>query len=89
MNSLSAPINKAPVDRFTLVHGAFGAAMGYADMPAWLVITTAIGWEFVERPLKRALPEFFPRRSQDSLENATFDALAVVGGWYAVRRARR
>jgi hypothetical protein len=79
-------INKQPVDRFTLAHAATGAVAGFLGLPPAVVIFVAIGWEFAERPLKRRFPDAFPHPSQDSLENATLDALAMVGAYYLFRR---
>ena len=87
---MSAPqatrgINYAPVDRYTIAHFAAGEIMGAARLPFWAVALVAVSWELLERPMKDAHPTLFPRQTQDSLANATFDALAMVGGWWSFR----
>lgn len=74
-------INYEAIDRFTIPHASAGVVLGAARLPFWAVALIAVGWELVERPLKDAAPSLFPRRSQDSAVNATFDALAMIGGW--------
>jgi len=74
-------INYDLVDRFTLIHGAVGFVMGSVRVPLPLVALAAIGWELIERPLKRQHPTLFPRRSQDSFQNAVGDALAMMTGY--------
>lgn len=78
-------INTDPVDRFTAGHAAVGVIMGLARVPWWAAIGIAIGWELVETPLKRAVPRAFPHASPDSATNATFDALAMIAGWAAIK----
>lgn len=74
-------INIAPVDRFTLAHGAIGLLAAAARIPLPWLAAGAVAWEVAERPLKEVLPKLFPRQTQDSFENASVDALAMVGGW--------
>lgn len=80
--ALPGEINYEPLDRYTAAHAAFGFLMGAARVPLPLAAAAAVGWEIVERPLKRAHPSLFPSGTQDSLANATVDALAMVAGWY-------
>jgi hypothetical protein len=83
--ALPGEINYALVDRFTIAHGAVGFTLGAARVPLPYAIAIAIGWELVENPLKRNFPGLFPSKTQDSLQNATGDALAMVAGWLAWR----
>ena len=79
-------INSDAIDRFTLGHAGVGAVYGLLDVPWPLAVTLAIGWELVERPLKENHPGLFPYSSQDSVENAVFDTIAVLGGYSAAKR---
>lgn len=79
-------VNGDAVDRFTLGHAAVGAVYGLLDMPWPLAVALAVGWEFVERPLKDEYPKLFPYSSQDSTENAVFDTIAVLTGYSAAKR---
>lgn len=69
-------------DRFTIGHAAFGYLLAGARIPAKYAIPIIIGWEYVETPLKRDRPEWFPQAIPDSFENALVDALAAFGGFY-------
>ena len=80
-------INHKPVDRFTLVHALSGVVAAKLGLQPSTVIVIAIGWELLERPLKRKYPTFFPHPSQDSFINATLDAGAMVGAYYLARNA--
>lgn len=80
--ALPGEVNYEPIDRFTAAHAAVGFIMGAARVPMPLVVTAAIGWEVIERPLKRRHPSLFPSQTQDSLANATFDTLAMIAGRY-------
>lgn len=81
-------INGEATDRFTLVHGAFGVIMGAIGVPMFAAVGVAIGWEFLERPLKDAFPQAFPHASQDRIPNAVCDAAAMITGWGVGRTAR-
>ncbi len=78
-------INSQPVDRFTLLHVLSGALAAEAGLSPRTVITIAIGWEFLERPLKQKYSRYFPHPSQDTLVNATLDAGAMIVAYYLVR----
>jgi len=82
-------INQTAFDRFTIAHFAMGVAMGVAGVPRLAALTVAIGWEIAERPLKRNFREAFPNPSQDSLQNATVDALAMTAGYCAASGGKR
>lgn len=83
--ALPGQINGDAVDRFTIGHAAVGVIMGLARAPWWFAIPVAIGWELVETPLKRRVPQIFPRSTADRPVNAFFDAAAMIGGWAAMR----
>ena len=74
-------INHAVVDRFTIAHFAVGVLMGAGRMPWWGALAIAVGWELVERPLKRSAPQIFPHATQDTVQNAVGDAVAMMAGW--------
>ena len=82
-------INGDAVDRFTAVHAGFGALMAAANVPPWAAVTVAIGWEFIERPLKDHLPSVFPNATQDTMSNAVADVIAMLGGYYVTRKVIR
>jgi len=82
-------INGDVVDRFTLAHGAAGAVAGAIAVPFWAALLIAVGWEIVERPLKRSIPSAFPHATQDTLGNMTGDVLGFMAGWWAARAVRR
>ena len=87
-------IDGDPIDRYTLAHYAVGLGLGAADLPWWAAATFAIAWEFLERPLKDHFPGIFypsakPYTTQDTLANATCDAIAMLGGWWVVTSSRR
>jgi hypothetical protein len=73
--------NQSPVDGYTLLHFATGAALARAGLPWWAAVVAAVGWELAEDRLKRRYPGIFPRSSDDSKENALVDAGAVMLGW--------
>lgn len=78
-------INGDAIDRFTIGHAAFGTIMGLGRVPWWGALTVAVGWELLEHVLKDAVPAAFPHATQDTLINSTFDALAMMLGWGAIR----
>ena len=75
------PVNRRPIDRFTLAHASVGLLLGLGRVKAPAAALVAVGWELVENPLKDEFPEVFPHPSHDTLANATCDALAVLAGW--------
>ena len=79
-------INGDAVDRFTLAHLAAGAVLGGLRVPLLIVVAVALGWELVERPLKRNYPKAFPHASQDTAQNAIVDAAAVIAGAVFMRK---
>ncbi len=98
--TLSAPARRAlpgeidfpPTDRFTAGHFAIGVLMGLVKTPWWGATGVAVGWEVLERPLKRSVPAFFPTYpdvTQDTLPNAAVDAVAMIVGWGITRLLTR
>ncbi len=77
-------INGSAFDRFTVGHAAVGVILGLVRVPWWVALGTAVGWEIIERPLKRHVPQMFPHATQDSLPNALVDVAAMVLGWGAM-----
>ena len=78
-------INYDALDRFTLGHFSVGVILGLARVtPGWAA-AVAIGWEFIERPLKDMYPEVFPHSTQDTARNAAVDALAMLAGYGLIR----
>jgi hypothetical protein len=93
MNRLRQPtatfgINHSAVDRFTLAHGALGAAFGFVRAPVWATLVWALGWEIIERPLKDRWPHLFPHATQDTAINSIVDAAAGMAGWWAGEKLR-
>lgn len=78
-------MNHNAVDRFTLGHGAVGVLMGLARFPPWAAVVIAVGWELIENPLKDRFPQVFPHASHDTPQNATFDVLAMLLGYAAIK----
>lgn len=79
-------INDDPIDRFTLAHGVGGMVLERMGATLPVTVFVAIGWELIERPLKRHYPSWFPHPSQDSTVNSLLDAAAVVAGYLLVER---
>lgn len=92
-----APINAAPLDRWTTLHLATGTAMGLAGVPVWAAAILSVGFEVWENLLQPYFPSVFPNTApRDSMLNAALDVIAVVAGclvgqgvMYARRRRRR
>jgi hypothetical protein len=59
--------------------------LGLAATPWWLMLGSAVLWELIENPLKRALPQVFPSARVDSFPAAVVDVVAVMVGWGAMR----
>lgn len=81
-------INGDVVDRFTLAHGAAGVLAGSVGVGPLGALALAVGWEIVERPLKRALPGAFPNATQDTWGNMVGDVGAFMIGWFIANRLR-
>lgn len=79
-------INYYPFDRFTLGHIAVGLGLSAVGMPFWGAALFGVGWEIAERPLRvRGFLQMLAPQSylgQDTAENALWDSLAVMGGWW-------
>ena len=82
----SAGANQEAFDRFTLGHFGMGMALGAARATWPGILIMAIGWEIIERPMKENIPALFPQATQDSLLNATVDAISMIAGWYVTRK---
>jgi hypothetical protein len=82
-------VNDKPVDRFTLLHFLGGVALGRAGLRTRHALALGVGWEFVERPLKKKWPHLFPHPSQDSIDNAVVDSAMVGVGAMIGRRMKR
>ena len=74
-------LNYALADRYTAAHGAVGFILGAGRFSLPAAVAFAVGWEFLERPLKDNFPNLFPSGTQDSAQNAAGDAVAMVGGF--------
>ena len=79
-------INYYAFDRFTFGHAAIGAGLGRVGAPFWATALFAVGWEIAERPLRvrgvlqmRAPDSYL---GQDTAENALWDAMSMMGGWW-------
>jgi hypothetical protein len=83
MNRSARPgeVNYRAFDRFTAAHYAWGVILGASRLPWWAALGVAIGWEVIERPLKRTAPTVFPHGTQDSWPNMIADATAMFAGW--------
>ena len=76
------------VDRFTLVHAGFGALLSIMGASRNQALAVAIGWELLERPLKRSMPQIFPDSTQDTIPNMIGDAIAMELGYLAMEKLR-
>jgi hypothetical protein len=81
-------VNKAPVDRWTTAHFAAGCIGGATNIDPLLFMLGAVGWEILERELKKNKPSLFPDPSSDSLENSVCDVLAAGVGFGLIRRQK-
>lgn len=86
-------INYYAMDRFTLGHVAVGMGIAALGAPFWAAAVFGVGWELLERPLRvRGLLQALAPESylgQDTAENALWDAMAVMGGWWLAAEWRR
>ena len=81
-------VNYPIVDRFTLVHAGFGALLSIMGASRNQALAVAIGWELLERPLKRSMPQIFPHSTQDTILNMIGDAVANYLGYSAMEKLR-
>ena len=88
-SSQYAPGEQPVLDRYTVGHAAVGVVYGLTSMPWWAALGLAVAWEVVENPLKDAYPQLFPDAKHDRYENAAVDVVAVMAGFWAIRRAKR
>jgi hypothetical protein len=85
MERMLGQVDRSAVDGYTLAHGFWGLFWGVTRTPWWLSLGFAVGWEIIERPLKRAWPAPFYKENgvptQDSLANSIGDVSAWMLGW--------
>lgn len=82
--------NFVPIDRYTPLHIGVGAGLAYLGFSFPTTLAISIGWELVERPLKRHAPAIFPNPTMDGPANSIMDVVANLAGWYLVKgRARK
>ena len=81
-------VNYPVVDRFTLIHAGFGALLSIMGASRNQALAVAIGWELIERPLKRTMPQIFPHSTQDTIPNMAGDAIANYLGYLAMEKLR-
>lgn len=74
-----------PVDRYTIGHFMVGFLGGLRGVPWYWALAGAVGWELIENPLKKAIPEVFPVAVPDTIENASLDVAAWMAGWGAAQ----
>lgn len=79
-------INGPLFDRFSLLHAGSGAVLRMAGAKFTTTLAVAIGWELLERPLKRRYPEAFPHATQDTVQNAVGDVFSMLLGWKIAER---
>lgn len=84
--AMAGEINGDLLDRFSLVHASSGAMLGLLGVPFLATLLIAVGWEFLERPLKDRFPQVFPNASQDTRANMVGDVGAMMLGWYLAPR---
>ena len=81
-------VNYPIVDRFTLVHAGFGALLSIVGASRNQALAVAIGWELLERTMKRTMPQIFPHSTQDTIPNMIGDAVANYLGYLAMEKLR-
>ena len=78
-------INGGYVDRYTVVHVCSGIlirGLGKKKIGWLAALGLAVGWEFLEHPMKDAWPGVFaPYDTQDSFPNSFVDVVAVMLGY--------
>ena len=77
--------NARAVDRFSIVHAAWGAAFELSGIPAPLAIAAQIAFEVVENPLKRLYSPIFPDDAPDAWPNQVGDVASFAAGFYLSR----
>ncbi len=61
--------------------------LGLAEVPWWGALGATLVFEYVlENPMKQALPRIFPVPTRDSVANRATDSVAVMLGWWLMRR---
>lgn len=87
------PVNRAPIDAYTLLHLGAGAFLGLVGLKGAQVAAIAIAWELAEYPLKELAPGMFARAGDsphmDTPQNAILDAAAMVTGHWLITSSRR
>jgi hypothetical protein len=73
--------NQSAVDRFTLIHGGVGYAVGRLGIDWRAAIAGAVAFEAIEDGLKSTFPAVFPHAEPDSKLNALFDVGAFLAGY--------
>lgn len=81
-------INYPPFDQFTAAHFVVGMALNALGLSRTQAAVVSVGWELVERPLKRELPSIFPHSTQDTLPNMIGDAIAMYLGYRTAEELR-
>jgi hypothetical protein len=76
------------VDAFTLAHLGVGALLSILGASQKQALAVAIGWELIERPMKRSMPNLFPHSTQDTIPNMVGDAVANYLGYLAMEKLR-
>jgi hypothetical protein len=77
---LLAP-NQTAIDRFTLIHGGVGYAVGRLGIDWRAAIAGAVAFEAIEDGLKSTFPDVFPHAEPDSKLNALVDVGAFLAGY--------
>jgi len=82
---------REPLDRWTLVHAATGAAMGAAGVPAAWALAAAVAYELAEQIAERqpAVQRFFVTSGPEHAANVAADLAIYMAAWYAAQRLRR
>jgi hypothetical protein len=81
-------VNYPIVDEFTLVHFGVGAFLSILGASQKQALAINIGWELLERPLKRTMPQIFPHTTQDTIPNMIGDLIANELGYLLMERLK-
>ncbi len=70
-----------PIDRYTVVHLAFGALAHRSRLSLGQTVGAATVFEVVENPIKDAARPLFPDVQHDTVPMAISDIAAAGAGW--------
>lgn len=82
---MTAPPNRKPFDRFSIVHAALGALAHASRVPVMPALVGAVIFELIENPLKQASEGVWPDAAPDGWQNSAGDVAAFAAGYLGSR----